>query len=426
MRIAIIGAGFTGLTAAYRLSSLGYETVVFEKESASGGLAGGFKDKKWTWTLEHHYHHLFTSDKAILNLAKELKHEIIFSNPKTSILYNNKISQLDSPFSLLNFPFLNIIDKIRTGLTLSYLRLTNYWKPLEKIYAKEFLIKFMGIKVWLILWQPLFRAKFGHFAAQIPASWFWARIKKRSAILGYPRNGFQSLFLSIQKTAQNHGTQFYFDSPVKNIKIKDNKAIVHTTKSGNQTFDAVIFTLSSSHFIKIAKGLPAKYTQKVKKLKGLGAINLVLSLRKKYFPDDTYWLNINDKNYPFLAIVEHTNFIKTNNYNNEHIIYIANYLEPTHPYFNLDENKLLEIFIPFLKKINPLFKNSWIKKAWKFNSSFAQPIFPLNYSRKLLGHKTPLKNLYLANMQQVYPWDRGTNYAVELGENIANLVHKNF
>jgi hypothetical protein len=36
--------------------------------------------------------------------------------------------------------------------------------------------------------------------------------------------------------------------------------------------------------------------------------------------------------------------------------------------------------------------------------------------------KTPLKNVFLANMEQVYPWDRGTNYAVELGQKIARIA----
>ena len=33
-----------------------------------------------------------------------------------------------------------------------------------------------------------------------------------------------------------------------------------------------------------------------------------------------------------------------------------------------------------------------------------------------------MPNVFLANIQQVYPWDRGTNYAVELGQKAAKLI----
>jgi len=78
--------------------------------------------------------------------------------------------------------------------------------------------------------------------------------------------------------------------------------------------------------------------------------------------------------------------------------------------------------MPYLQKINPDFKKSWIKKAYVFKAPFAQPIIPLNYSKEVPPFETPMEGLYLCNMQQVYPYDRGTNYAVELGEKVAKLI----
>ena len=62
MKIGIIGAGFTGLSAAYYLQKKGHSVTLFEKESYPGGLAIGFKEKEWNWTLEKHYHHSFTNE----------------------------------------------------------------------------------------------------------------------------------------------------------------------------------------------------------------------------------------------------------------------------------------------------------------------------------------------------------------------------
>ncbi|MDO8452348.1 MAG: NAD(P)/FAD-dependent oxidoreductase [bacterium] len=423
MRVAIVGAGFTGLAVAYKLSRLGHEVVVFEKEDKPGGLAIGFKDPKWSWALEAHYHHLFTSDNSIRDLAKEVGHEIIFTTPKTSTLYNGEIHKLDTPLSLLKFPYFSLLDKFRAGVTLLYLRTTSDWRFLEKEYARDFLLRSMGKRVWEVLWEPLFSAKFGRFADKVTAAWFFARIKKRSASLGYPEGGFQKLAESIQQAAEKNGATFVFDTSVEKIQ-KTRGGISVWTQKDKSTFDTLIFTLPTFLFLQIARGLPEKYKNSVQGLEGLGAVNLVLSLNMQFLKDGTYWLNINDKGYPFLAVVEHTNFMEKNKYAGDRLLYVGNYLEKTHPYFGKSASELLREFMPHLKKINPQFEKSWVKKAWKFSAPFAQPVAPLNYSKKVPKHKTPLSGVILANMQQVYPWDRGTNYAVEMGGRIADEIHK--
>jgi protoporphyrinogen oxidase len=138
--------------------------------------------------------------------------------------------------------------------------------------------------------------------------------------------------------------------------------------------------------------------------------------------DNTYWLNINAPHFPFLAIVEHTNFMNKANYGGEHLVYVGNYLSTDHPYFKKDEVWLYKEFYPFLKTINPHLSNKWINKLYVFKAPFAQPILPLNYSKIMPEFRTPIKNLYLCNMSQVYPWDRGTNYAVENGEAVVEMV----
>lgn len=422
MKIGIIGGGFTGLSAAHELVDQNHEVIIFEKEPLAGGLAIGFKDKKWKWSLEKHYHHLFTSDYAIRNLAQKVGHRIIFKRPKTSTYINNSIRQLDSPLTLLQFSNLPIIDRVRTGLILAYLRFTPFWKSLEKITAEKFLKRYMGQTSWKILWEPLFKGKFDKYFNVIPAVWFWARIKKRSASLGYPEGGFQNLSDSIVKNILKKQGQFIYNTQIKQIERLKDQIVVTTQKGEKYKFDKVICTLSANFFTVVTKGLPVSYTKKLTALRSLGAINLVLSLNKKFLNDNSYWLNINESNYPFLAIVEHTNFIDKKFYNGDRLIYIGNYLDIHHKYFEMSEDDLLEEYLPSLKKINNNFKKNWIRRKWMTKVNFAQPIIPLNYSKKVPSFATPIDGLFLANMQQVYPWDRGTNYAVKLGQKVAQSI----
>src|SRR3990170_1499359 len=110
MKIAILGAGFTGLTSALKLLQAGHEVTVIEKEAEVGGLAGGFKLPSWQWTLEKSYHHWFTNDEAVLNLARQLNQKVFTKRPSTDVLAQGEILPLDSPSTLLRFPYLSPID----------------------------------------------------------------------------------------------------------------------------------------------------------------------------------------------------------------------------------------------------------------------------------------------------------------------------
>jgi len=406
MKIAIIGAGFTGLTAAYELVKNKHEVTIFEKASAPGGLALGFKKKEWDWTLEEYYHHWFTNDHAVLQLAKEIGYDVSIVRPKTCSYIQEHIYQLDSPLTFLTFPKLPLSQRIRMLAVLGTLRYDPFWKPLEKVTVAEFMQKAMGQDAYNLLWKPLLINKFGKYADSISLAWFWARIKKRTPSLAYPNGGFFQFAQALAKKIQHMGGKIMYKTDVNKIPAG---------------FDKVIVTLPSFAFLKMCPQLPESYKKKLTGLQGLGAITLILRLKKQFFADGTYWLNICNTKAPVLAIVEHTNFMDKKYYNNEHLVYLGNYLPRDHRYFRMDAKKLLQEFDPFLKKINPEYQ-TYLIGTDMFTVPFAQPIIPVNYSKMIPPFETPLENVYLANMQQVYPWDRGTNYAVELGQKIAKII----
>lgn len=411
MRIAVIGAGFTGLTAAYRLCQKGNKVTIFEKESRVGGLANGFKEKDWDWHLENFFHHFFSSDQAAKNLIRELGlfDKLFYVRAKTSILKEGKVSQFDSPLSLSTFPHLSFLEKARVGATIAYLKTTSHWHPLEKTAASSWLSKTMGENAYHVLWQPLLQGKFAKFANQIPMSWFWARIKKRSSRLGYLKGGFQILIGRLVKRIKENGGEILLDYEIKNLdKVK--------------SFDRIIVTTPTEIFLDLAPGLPKDYQSRLEKLEMLGALNLILVLKEKFLTEGTYWLNINESGFPFVAVVEHTNFVEPKYYGGNHLVYVGGYYPQNHRYFKMNKEQIFKEFLPYLKKINP--KLNPIRYTLNSNQ-YAQPIIPINYSKLAPSFKAPVPNLFLANMQMVYPWDRGVNYAIELGEKVANEVLKN-
>lgn len=419
-KIAVVGAGFTGLTAALRLALAGYQVNVLESTDMPGGLATGFRQPKWSWKLERYYHHLFVTDSAIRSLAHELNHPIIFRRPMTATYLNGEISQLDSPLSLLTFRPLSLLSRVRTGLVLAYLKMTNNWKSLEKLTAKDFLVKWAGRESWMKIWEPLFTGKFSEYSDDIAASWFWARIKKRSSSLGYPKGGFAHLAGRLAQEVIKNGGSISYSAEVTAIIRSGTKIAVRAGRI-RKMYDAVVCTLPTPAYLAITKGLPSAYVKNLQSLEGIGGLNMVLELNSSFLPG-IYWLNMNDREFPFLALVEHTNYMSPRHYHGRHIVYIGSYLDTSHSYFQMDDKELINLYVPYLKKINPLFRKSWIKHAWVFKAGFSQPIVTRNFTPKIPSLKTPLPGLFLGNIQQVYPWDRGTNYAVELGEKIAKEV----
>ena len=409
MRVAVLGAGFAGLSCGYYLARKGHQVTILEKEDRPGGLAAGFKKTGWSWPLEWHYHHLFQSDSQMVNFAKEIGIEINFFKAKTSILTSKGISRLDSAGTLLSFPDLDFASKVRTGITLGYLKLTPSWKPLEKITAESFIIKTMGEKSWQLLWEPLFRGKFGQDAKNVPASWFWARIKKRSAYLGYPEGGFDTLARSAADAIiRLQGKINYKSKIVALTKVKDKFRVAYKT-NGEQRIEIYDRVVATFPFLSKPK------------LKSLGAITLVMRLNKPFLPNDIYWLNIGLNNFPFLGVIEHTHLIPKKYYQDEHLVYVGKYLAPGHKYFSLSKKELLSQYDQYLNVLKPGYRKSLIGFD-VFKAPFAQPIIPLNYSGSIPPVVTDTPGLYRATIEQVYPWDRGTNYAVELGKKVADLI----
>lgn len=425
MNIAIIGAGFTGLSAAYELTSRGHSVTVYESDDKPGGLAVGFQKKGWKWSIEKHYHHWFTNDHHILHLAHRLKHEVIVKRPKTSVYVDGNVFQMDSAANVLSFPLLDLTNRLRMGLTLGLLRINPFWQLLEGFRASDVLPRLMGEKAYDLLWKPLLFGKFGTAMDEVSLAWFWARIVKRTPSLAYPVGGFLAFAQNLQRQIENHRGSFMYNARVTRIEKTSFGKISLLVQLGNQTkkrfvYDKVLVTLPSFSFIKMVT-LPQKYIRMLRRLRGLGAINLILRLKQPFLTAGTYWLSMCEQESPILAIVEHTNFMDPKHFNGEHLVYVGNYLPHDHPYMHMTNNELLNVYDQYLKKINPLYRQDLIDYEL-FVAPFAQPIIPTNYSHMIPPFTTPIDDVYLANMQQVYPWDRGTNYAVLLGQRVATLI----
>jgi protoporphyrinogen oxidase len=425
-RVAIIGAGIGGMAAAYDLARAGKSVTVYEAAGYVGGLASGFKDPDWDWWVEKYYHHWFATDRHILGLIDELgwSHQVRFPRPVTVMYHKGKFYPFDSILAALLFPGLGWgIDKIRFGLVGLYLRLTNNWQPLEKYTVDAWMRKWAGDRVYQTMWEPLMVGKFGPHYKQVNMAWMWARLKARTTRLGTFEGGFQAFADKLADRLQTMGVEICLSTPVSRISPDPENGLLLETASGSQYFDQGLVTTSPALLARMAPSLPPEYLRGLLALKSMGAVVMVIALKQQLSEEGFYWYNIpKAAGFPFLALVEHTNFLSPEHFGGEHIVYCGDYLDPDHEYFRLSQEELLDRFLPALPRFNSEFQPDWVRKTWLFRTTYAQPVPEVNHSRNIPSIQTPIPGLYFASMSQVYPWDRGTNFAVEIGRKAAHLM----
>jgi protoporphyrinogen oxidase len=425
VRVGIVGAGAAGLAAAYDLTKAGHAVTVFEGSSSVGGLAAGFRAGHWDWTLEKFYHHWFASDKSVLGLIDELgwREDVLFPRPYTVVYYEGKWEQFDSPVAIMKFlpKHFGPLEAARFALVAAYLRFTPRWQPLERVTADAWMRRWFGNRVYEALWKPLLVGKFGEENLGIVnMAWMWARLHVRTTRLGTFEGGFQAFLDRLADRVRDQGADIRLEAPVAKIE-KRGDAVAVETASGVDEFGAVISTTSPALMARMTPALPPEYAGKLLEMKSMGAVVLVLALDRQLTP--YYWHNIpKEAGFPFLALVEHTNYMDRSHYGGDHLVYCGDYLPPEHEYFSMTKEQLLERFIPALRRFNEDFDPSWVKDAWLWKTPYAQPVPPLNHSRNIPPLRTPIQGLYFASMSQVYPWDRGTNFAVEIGRRVAGMV----
>ncbi len=423
--INIVGAGFTGLTMAYYLAKAGWQVNVFEKDAEVGGLAGSFKVEGEN--LEKFYHHWFTNDLHIMNLIKELNCEenIIIRPTRTGMYYANNFFKLSSPTDLLKFKPLNLINRIRLGFVVLAVRTVKDWKKLESITAKDWLTKICGVQGYTVVWEPLLKGKFGRYAESVSAVWFWNKLKLRGGSRGekgkenlaYYRGGFASLAESMTKEINVLGG-----------KVHLNRAVVAVNNDEIKTEDGEIFkadktvlTIPLPLINHLLKGhVEEPYLERLNKIQYIGNVCLTLELKQSL--SEIYWLNVNDPGFPFVGVIEHTNFESKDTYKGRHIVYLSKYLPTDETLYNMTEKEFFDYAMPYIKKMFPAFTEDWVLDYHVWKEAYSQPLVTLHYSTLIPGFHTPLPNVFINTMAQVYPEDRGTNYAVREGKLMAQKM----
>jgi protoporphyrinogen oxidase len=425
----VVGAGFTGLVAALRLAQAGKRVVVIESEDTPGGLAGTF-DFQDGVRIEKFYHHWFNNDAYVPQLVNELglDDRILTLPSKTGMFYNGRIWRLSSPLDVLRFKALKFIDRIRLGWLVFQVRKVKDWKTIEHLTIRQWLEPLCGKAVFETVWEPLIRAKFSVYADDVNAVWFWKKLVLRGSTrdskggeqLAYFRGGFGALAEAIAARIVQLGGHIAYGNHVTGVEadsIKISAVICSEMRYEAQNY---LFTPAFPIVASILSDADPIWLKSLRRVKYLGNVCLVLELDRSL--SDTYWLNVNDPGFPFVGVIEHTNLDSASNYNGKRIVFLSRYLAVEDPMWSLSDHDYLNFALEHLKRMFPAFDRKWLCDARIWRAEYAQPVTEAGYSEYVPDHSTPYSNALISTMAQIYPEDRGTNYAIREGGDAARRI----
>ena len=424
MSLLIVGGGATGLATAYIAAKRGEQVTLIEASEKLGGLLSTF-DVGGT-KLEYFYHHFFTHDSDINWLLDELNlsQEIHFVETKMGMYRHGRIHPFTTSKDLLSFPGLNLIDKLRFGLTSIFLSRQRNWQKYENISALDWFYKWAGKRVTDSIWEPMLKIKFGEYAGEIPLAWMIGRmtqrLKSRSGgkeKLGYLKGSLQRLVDALELRLQELGVKIVKNAPVTELLLDKEQVVGVNTPLGEFYADKTLVTIPTIYLAKLIPQQFSGYRQQLEAIEYFGAICVVFITQKPL--SKIYWLNVGDPGFEFGGAIEQTNFLPPEEYQGLHLTYLSRYATWREAILNKSDEEISTLFKDQLTSIFPDLDNKGIKKIKVFRTKTAATVCDRNFSQKIPDYRTPIPNLYVANMAHVYPDERSVNKSIKVAFNVA-------
>ena len=428
MDITIVGGGITGLATAYLAAKCGHQVRVLEASNQFGGLLSTFE--VGGNRLEYFYHHFFTHDAEINWLIHELglADQLTFKKTTMGVFRQGKIYDFNSPADLFRFRPIKLLDKIRFALSSYYLGKLANWKTQESIPALEWFSKRAGKTSTQSLWKPMLDIKFGPFAKAVPLAWMTGRLRQRmnsrqsgDEKLGYLKGSLDTLLQALLGSLRRLKVELIPNTPLTEIEIENGQLKSVVCQQQRYTADATLITIPGVYLANMLHDSAPALASSLKQIEYFGAVCVVLKLKQKL--GDIYWLNVADEGFPFGGVIEHTNFISSDQYEGSHLVYLSRYFAHDEEIADLSDEEIQALMLPHLSRIYPnLDQENDIDQVWVFKTRTAATVCDLNFSQKVPACQTDIKNLFVCNMAHIYPDERSVNNSIRIAAEACRVM----
>lgn len=423
-QIAVIGAGPMGLMCAYELLKKGHDVSLFERDDRIGGMSASF-DLGGT-KIERYYHFICKTDYALFDLLKELNldQHLVWEATRMGFYFEGTLYPWGDPISLLRFPKLSFLQKLRYGLHVLYSKSVKDWKKLDKVNAVTWLKKWLGKKTYAVLWHKLFEYKFYELQDQLSAAWIGSRIqrvgKSRESLfkeqLGYLKGGSDTLLSVMENKILALGGKIILKANVTQITAENNKVSGIKVDDEFIPFDHVVSTIPLPYLTKLVPAFSDARKKQIASIANVGVACVVLKLKHQF--SHYFWMNVNHQGMEVPGIIEYSNL----NPEAGNVVYVPYYMPATHAKYKYSDSDFLQEVYGYLKNINATFSEEWVLDAKVSRYGFAQTVCSPNFYEKLPPMKSEIEGFYMADTAYYYPEDRSISESLGVGKKLAELI----
>ena len=430
--VCVLGAGLAGLSAARDLALAGRRVIVLESAGSTGGLAESLE--VGGTPIERFYHFLCTGDHDLLDLCAELgiSDAVRWGRGGTAFYFDGRLYGFSGPADLLRFDPVPLTQRLRFGLNVIRSRYRRSWRSLDRVPAREWLIRQIGRRAYDVIWHPLLQIKFGDAHERVSAAWIWHRIhrvarSRRSLlsgeVLGALDYGSARVVDALARFVDGHPrAELRLSSPVERVLVDDGRVVGVRVRGLPDTVpcDAVLSTGALPRLLDVAPDLDAAERTRFAAVDYLGVVCVLFRLSRRL--TGTFWINVNDARIPFNGVIEYTALNPHPRFEGSTMLYVPHYLPVNHPRFGYDDDRLRAESVAGLKLLQPAFDESWIEEMHVSKARHAQAVCTVGFADLVPDHRTSIPGLYLTDSTQFYPEDRTLSAAVRLGRTVAGMI----
>lgn len=424
-RVAIIGAGAMGLAAAYHAAKAGHQVTVYEGDKRAGGMAAHFDFDGLS--IERYYHFICKSDQPFFDLLNEigLAGALRWRDTSMGYFYEDALYPWGDPLSLLRFPHVSLLGKLRYGLHAFLSTKRTDWSRLDRLRADEWMRSWVGDEAYEKLWRRLFELKFFEYSSNVSAAWIWTRLKRvgtsRKSMfqeqLGYLEGGSETLIEGLAERVRSLGGRIVLGAAVEEVTIEEGRVTGVRANASHEAFDAAISTVPMPYVSRMFPGLSGDLRHKYDSLPNIAVVCVVHKLRRAVTPH--FWVNIVDDRFEIPGIIEFSNLRPLGD---DHVVYIPYYMPQTHPKFARDDAFFVDETRRYLKLINRELGDADFKSVRVARLRYAQPVCPPRFLEMLPPVQTPVAGLQIADTSFYYPEDRGISESVRLAREMVQAI----